>query len=729
MSVLVDGRAMEEDTHAPPSRSQRRGGSLTSEPPSSGRTVSQSALRAAAPAAANGTGSVPAIPVVAVPPEPADPDAEGLPRRFGKYTLLRKLAAGGMAELFLAIQKSVAGFEKLVVIKRILPQMNQDRAFIDMLLHEARIAATLSHPNIVQIFDVGQVDGTYFIAMEHIHGEDIRSIVRQMKTAGYREFPLEHAIGIVLGMCAGLAYAHEKRDLDGSELNIVHRDISPQNVVVTFSGDVKVVDFGIAKSDAAHSETRSGRLKGKVPYMSPEQARGEKLDARSDIFATGVILFELTTGKRLFKGQSEYETLKLICDRDYPLPSWVKPGYPAELERIVMKALGKDKHDRFQTAREMQAALEEFVRHERIRVSTIALQHFMQELFTEKLAAQKEAIQQGKQLADVIEARRSSEPLLEGADASRSSQALAMTSTPGAVRTLTEVRALGSRRRALAIGAAVIGIGAVVGIGAASLMPVDHRAPATAVSSTTALVAPIPRGTVEVTSDPPGAAIWVNGDLRPEVTPAKLADLPLGRELDVKVTKEGFEAERRGLTLAADKPAGLVGVTLKRGSVGLDVVVSPPGLAPVLLVDGKKMTGLKVEGLTSGDQHRVVVGAPGYAEETTTFIGSPQEQKRIEVTLHKERAVRTSGNTATGTTTTTPRTPEATGAGKLNVAASGGWCNVAVDGVARGATPVAGIELSAGAHKVTCTPPDGKALTATVQVAPNDTLRHRFTLP
>src|SRR6478752_5836276 len=152
---------------------------------------------------------------------------DGMPSRFGKYTLIRKLATGGMAELFLAIQKSVAGFEKLLVIKRILPAMNQDRAFIEMLLHEARIAATLSHPNIVQIFDVGQEHGQYFIAMEHVHGEDLRSIVRQMKVKGYPEFPAEHALGIILGVCAGLAYAHEKNELDGSALNIVHRDISP----------------------------------------------------------------------------------------------------------------------------------------------------------------------------------------------------------------------------------------------------------------------------------------------------------------------------------------------------------------------------------------------------------------------------------------------------------------------------------------------------------------------
>src|ERR1700722_16713775 len=265
----------------------------------------------------------------ALPGSADDANDEGLPCVFGKYTLVRRLATGGMAELFLAIQKSVAGFEKLVVIKRILPALSRDRAFVEMLLHEARVAASLTHPNIVQVFDVGTVDGTYFIAMEHAHGEDLRSIVRHMKKKAVAEFPLEHALSIGLGMCAGLGYAHERRALDGTPLHIVHRDVSPQNVVVTFTGDVKIVDFGIAKSDAlAEDDTKTGPLKGKVSYMSPEQARGEPLDWRSDIFATGVILFELTTGKRLFKGPSEYDTLKLICDREYPLPSQARLGYP-----------------------------------------------------------------------------------------------------------------------------------------------------------------------------------------------------------------------------------------------------------------------------------------------------------------------------------------------------------------------------------------------------------------
>jgi hypothetical protein len=224
-----------------------------------------------------------------------------------------------------------------------------------------------------------------------------------MKKRDVVEFPLEHALSIVLGMCSGLAYAHEKRDLDGTALHIVHRDISPQNVLVTFTGDVKIVDFGIAKSDAKLEEQiPGGRLKGKVPYMSPEQARGEPIDWRSDIFAAGVMLFELTTGKRLFKGANEYETLKLIVDEDYPLPSQVCLGYPRELEVIVMRALAKDRAQRWQSAREMQGAIEELVRKERLPVSTIALSKFMQGLFEEKLASQKEALLQGKQLADII---------------------------------------------------------------------------------------------------------------------------------------------------------------------------------------------------------------------------------------------------------------------------------------------------------------------------------------
>ncbi len=649
-----------------------------------------------------------------------DEASVGLPARFGKYTLIRKLAMGGMAELFLAIQRSMAGFEKLIVIKRILPSMNQDRSFIDMLLHEARVAATLSHPNIVQIFDVGHVDSTYFIAMEHVHGEDLRSIVRQMKKKGVHEFPLEHAVSILSGMCAGLAYAHEKRDLDGTALNIVHRDISPQNVVVTFTGDVKIVDFGIAKSDAnLAEETKSGKLKGKVPYMSPEQARGDHVDWRSDIFASGVMLFELTTGKRLFKGQSEFETLKLIVDRDYPFPSTVRAGYPPELELIVMRALSKDRALRFQSAREMQGALEEFVRGQRIPTSTIALSQFMQGLFEDKLASQKEALLQGKQLADIIALQHDRDSgELEGSMGPSATQSM-----PAAAHTITEGGALGKasgRLLPLMVGVLLLmlGVGGSIAYFAAhghvdsvvAVQPVDPPAPPPAFA----------KGSITVSSDPPGATIWLDGDLRQELTPATIRQLPMGRTIDVKLTKDGFEQVSQPVTLSDGESGKTVNVKLQRGSVSLDVNAKPPGLALIMTLDGKPFSGA-LAGITSGDQHKLVVDAPGYAEQSFTFIGTPFEKKHLEVTLEKDlRTVRTPAGPSA------PETPA--GSGKLNVGATGGWCNVTVDGSARGATPVAGLELSAGPHKVTCTTADGKTQSATVSVPTDGTARQKFAI-
>ncbi len=655
---------------------------------------------------------------------------DGMPSRFGKYTLIRKLATGGMAELFLAIQKSVAGFEKLLVIKRILPSMNQDRAFIEMLLHEARIAATLSHPNIVQIFDVGQYDGQYFIAMEHVHGEDLRSIVRQMKKKDVLEFPLEHALAIVLGMCAGLSYAHEKHELDGSALNIVHRDISPQNVVVTFTGDVKIVDFGIAKSDTRIGEqTKSGKLKGKVPYMSPEQARGESIDARSDVFSTGVMLFELTTGKRLFKGTSEYETLRLICEREYPRPSDIRSDYPADLEPIVMRALAKDANDRYQSAREMQADLEDFVRRHQVAVSHIALNQFMQSLFEDKLAMQKEALLQGKQLADIIEMQHQmSSPDVGDVDAS-GRHVTSTQSMPAAARTVTNMSTAAHRKKnGLVVGivAGVVGLAAMAGV--IGYLLVKNKADSAARSATSLSEPAVAvKGSLSLESDPPGASIWINGDLRAEVTPATIAQLPTGIALDVKLTLDGFEHAREQVTLEAKAPAH-VKLELKKGSVVVEIKVAPEGAAPTFVLDGKPVTGPRLDAVTSGVSHKLVVGSPGFTEQTVSFTGNAMETKRLEVSLEKapDKHVTNPARTNAGSAATTA--PQPAGAGKLNVGASGGWCNVTVDGAARGATPVAGLELSAGTHRVTCTTAEGKAQSATVTVPADGTARYKFTL-
>jgi len=565
-------------------------------------------------------------------PDSGDPHGSAMPRRFGKYTLLRKLASGGMAELFLAIQRSVAGFEKLIVIKLILPAMNQDSAFIAMLLHEARIAATLSHANVVQVFDVGQVAGTYYIAMEHVHGEDLRSIVRQMRKKAVSEFPLEHIVSIMLGVCGGLAHAHEKRDLDGSSLKIVHRDISPHNVVVSFSGDVKIVDFGIAQSNAElAAETRSGTLKGKVPYMSPEQARGDEIDSRSDIFAVGVILFELTTGKRLFKGQSDFETLKLICDHDYPLPSQIRPGYPPELERIVMRALHKDRNSRYQTAREMQADLEEFVRRERVPVSNIALTEFMRNLFEEKLASEKQDLLAGKQLADLIDLQHSSESLPTD-DHSR----LSHNSSAPAARTITDLSAMvAGKHGGVALALAALGLVAAV---SATGLYLQHNHEAASASLSPASL-PVNRGSIRVATNPPGATIWVDGEMRSDLTPAILAQLPTGRPINVTLTKDGYEPAKQSLTLTDSESSRSVDVALSSAPVFVDLDVITDGLPFALVLDGNttrlSANGHSIEGVTAGDSHTLVVSAPGYTSQTLEFTSSPQERKRLEVTLQR----------------------------------------------------------------------------------------------
>jgi hypothetical protein len=651
-----------------------------------------------------------------MPPQPGSPE-ETLPRRFGKYTLLRRMATGGMAEIYLALQRSVAGFEKLIVIKRILPGMTQDRSFIDMLLHEARVAATLSHPNIVQTIDVGQVEGTYYIALEHIHGEDLRSIVRQMKKKGVTEFPLEHAIAIILGMCAGLAYAHERRDLDGTALNIVHRDISPQNVLVGFAGDVKIVDFGVAKSGTQTvTETKSGQLKGKIPYMSPEQARGEELDWRSDIFAIGVMLFELTTGKRLFKGGTEFETLKLIIERDYPRPSWVATNYPPPLEAIVLRALEKDRDKRYQSAREMQADLEAFVRDEKLPVSSIALAEFMKMLFEEKLAAQKEALMQGRQLAEIIAA--------EIVHSERTGTGIGETgrfssvSTSGAGVATGTVPPPGKSGAKLAmIFLPLIAIGAAVGIYLTRSKPNRNPIP---VAVPTIQEPAVKKAKLLVTSDPVGAHIWINGEVRTELTPATIENLPIG-EIDVKVGKEGYASKLEKVELKGGDEPTTRNFTLQKGVVTIEINGAPTGALATL--DGKAITLPKFDAIP-GEPHTIVVSAAGFYSKTQKVTGEIGETKKLDGSLEKAVA----GGVATKSTgTTDPKDPKPTGGpGKIMVSAKGGWCNVSIDGKPQGATPTGAVEVSSGFHSVTCTTPEGKTHSGGAKVNPGETSRVGF---
>ncbi len=303
--------------------------------------------------------------------------------QLGKYELIRRLATGGMAEIYLARAAAIEGFEKRVVLKRILPQHADNQAFIRMFLAEARLAATLHHPNVVQVYDIGEDDGTYFFAMEHVEGVDLRELLRSAHSAS-RPIPLQHILHFVVGICAGLHYAHDKRDDNGELLDIVHRDVSPSNVLITFDGGVKVVDFGIAK--ASNVSTTAGTLKGKIPYMSPEQCRSEPLDRRSDVFSIGTLLWELTTGQRLFRGDNELALIGKVARGDVPPPSSVREPYPPGLEPIVLKALAADVEHRYATALELQLALEDFAHEAGLPLSAARAKPFVREVCARRIA-------------------------------------------------------------------------------------------------------------------------------------------------------------------------------------------------------------------------------------------------------------------------------------------------------------------------------------------------------
>jgi serine/threonine protein kinase len=304
-----------------------------------------------------------------------------MPQQFGKYELIQRIGTGGMAEIFKAKVTGEGGFEKLVAIKRILPHLSDNAEFLAMLMQEAKLAALLSHPNIVQIYDFGKEENTYYIAMEYLWGNDLRTILNRTKDR--HPLPLECALYIASRICAGLEYSHNLRDLQGNSLNIIHRDVNPQNIIVTNQGEVKIVDFGIAKIEEMDSTTKVGTLKGKVAYMSPEQAAGQAIDKRSDIFSTGVILYEMITGEKAFPGTS-MAVLERVRKAEFKAPELMATNLPAEVYEILHKALAKKPDQRFQTCADMFRRLDDCLTMFSERQNTENLSRQIRHLFVDE---------------------------------------------------------------------------------------------------------------------------------------------------------------------------------------------------------------------------------------------------------------------------------------------------------------------------------------------------------
>ncbi len=578
------------------------------------------------------------------------PSSERL--QLGKYEVIKYLAAGGMAEVFLARVTGLLGFDKPVVIKRILPHLANRQDFIGMFLDEARIGMSLQHPNIVQTYDVGVANRNYFIAMEYLHGETVRELMRALHVGNTR-MPVEHAVHIGCAVANALHYAHERSE-NGQLLGIVHRDVTPQNIMVTFDGTVKLLDFGIAKAQNRFGETRSGTLKGKLPYMSPEQCRGEELDRRSDVFSLGIMLYELTLGRRLFSGVSDFQILKQIAEGEITPPSTLDPDYPPALEAIVLRALRKPREERYQTAREILVELDAFARHERLHTSTMALADFVGSVFKDKVDAWKSAAEQGHSLEEHVRARPE-----QPHDDDNLSLHYEVPKTQNAI---------------------------------------SPMAPLASAADDT----PLPGPDIPVT--PPFSLEFTRAgeDSSPRPIPAPatevVAPAPAPRPsrtspLLLALGAFAFIGLGVGLTvwvLRQDAPSPVVAIAPPSAPAVAELpVVAPPVPQPVQLTP-----------------------APSPAPKPTANPhGKPQAHGKETSGVHIK--------------TIAPAHAKVTGEGTL-VLATTPWCNVFIDGLARGTTPLT-ITLPAGQHTIGLTNPEFKVKRVlSVAIEPNATTRKRL---
>jgi serine/threonine protein kinase len=511
---------------------------------------------------------------------------------FGKYELLRKIASGGMGQVFLARERSAV--ERLVVLKLILPHLAEDEEFLSMFLEEARLVARLQHPNLVTILDLQEVEGRHCLAMEYVQGDDVRRLDKQARLKG-RLLPPGLVLRIISEAAAGLDYAHKARDAQGQPLKLVHRDVSPQNILVGFDGAVKIIDFGVAKAAGSGHQTATGVLKGKYPYMSPEQASGHPVDGRSDQFALGVVLWELLTGKRLFKGESDMMTLRLVKDCQVPPPSQLNPKLPPGLDQLVLRALAATPDKRYPDCGALRLALEDYIIQLRMPASTAHLSAYLRELYADRIALEADPWKLDQLAADAdLDSKDKSNPsrsrsgvpgpapatpsrpsIPSVASRSRSRQAVDALVGPAprqdSSRGTEALARPPSKRRFPTVPVAVGGAAALVIAGAAIVLlrptpPPEPPPPQPVVARPPEPVEPQPPPTpaepmqveLVLSSEPAGAAVHVAGKPEPlGVTPVTLPLKPGGPPLSVTLSLEGYETKTQQVS-AANAPALLV---------------------------------------------------------------------------------------------------------------------------------------------------------------------------
>ena len=471
-----------------------------------------------------------------------------------------------MAEIWLARQSGLKGFEKLVVIKRMMTSLEREAEYIDMFLTEARLAAQLSHPNVVQIYELGEEAGSPYIVMEYLDGEDL-SVVR--RTGQKHGLPLpDHYTARLLSMAAeGLHYAHTRTGIDGRPLGIVHRDISPQNLIATFDGGIKVVDFGIAK--LASNVTNSGKLKGKLAYMSPEQARGEPLDARSDVFSLGIVLFEVVTRTRFLPRLGDIELLTVMGGTDpLPTPSDRRLDLPPGLEPLMQKALARKREQRFQSAREFQDALEAWLREQSKHVSAGDLADYLRTVFARRIHDRRQLIE----TAMTTELTPSSAKHLSNMVARQGSGTGSSTST-SSTRDRTGMRKAAPVAALVGLCVLVLAIGGAV---------VKRMTDAQTVDPVKTVVARPPEAAppiLVIDTVPMGALLTVDGKARGP-SPQVLEELGVGNH-QVVASLSGYQPASRAVALVRPGERVMVELALVPVAPVVPAQLSPPVKPPV----------------------------------------------------------------------------------------------------------------------------------------------------
>lgn len=627
---------------------------------------------------------------------------------FGRYRLVKKLAMGGMAEVYLALRSGPRTFDKLVAIKCILPHVNSDAAHVAMFYNEARIGGLFRHQNLISVHDAEEIETRHSLVMEYVAGQTLEEVVNRVEQ-GKDTLPLDYALFIMAEAARGLAHAHSVRDLDGARLDLVHRDISPQNIMVAHDGRVKVFDFGLAVAAANDTETRE--LAGKTAYMSPEQVRGRALDNRSDLFSLGIVLHELLTGRRLFQRENQMSTIVAVTEEQIPKPSSIRPQLPAYIDEVVMRCLTRPVDDRFDDCDMLADALDSVLIQLNSDVNGERLGTWMQRKFSNEIGEIEAVIQKVLQAPERSEATidlstfdskvtrtTSTIPAIPGtppargiareegkgleslganepADLPPPPRVESMIPSEASAALLDQLQKARRTSRLLAVLAGVLAVSVGVILAILPLLKDDPVVVTTTVDNTAPAATP---AFIVLTSEPSGAAISLNGQDTGRVTPAQLQAIP-GQEASVSLTADGFLPVSLTVTPTVDAPA-VVAATLQRdpnatANMSGSIRVTYEPADAVLTVDGTAYPGpppVQVDALSLFEEHELRIEKLGFETATDSFTLENADTMNVQFALVAAQEV-----------------------GVVNIRSNPVGAEIVINGEIVGVTPLEGLQLVA----------------------------------